>query len=216
MMEKKDSARSNSCSRPAKKMKKAGKKQPAFGARRSLAMEPEMKDKVKNVREDFLRDEMIRNELTTLGSDVYVKPKTSVKVIIFSDSRLTIWTPHSSIAAGMINNIMQRKWQQVVNVLFKGEEARSHLQGAIRKAKKQEFKWFCSSNSRKFSEHTRCSATEAAIFVYWTLARAVGIQVMSITDTYHHIKDPPIKSLHHQCAGHPKFSMKSLQSLVSL
>ena len=40
--------------------------------------------------------------------------------------------------------------------------------------------------------------------------------MMSMTDTYHHIKDQPIKSLHHQCAGHPKFSMKPLQSLFSL
>ena len=62
---------------------KSRKKLPAFGARRSLAMEPEMNDNVKNVREDFLSDEMFRNKLTTSESDVNVKPKASVKVIKF-------------------------------------------------------------------------------------------------------------------------------------
>ena len=121
------------------------KKRPALGARRSLAMQPDMDDKVKNVREDFLLDEMLRNELTTLESDVNVKTKASVKVVI-SDSRVTVRTPQSSIAASMVKNIVQRKWQQVVNMLFKVEEARPHLQDAIRKAVNQEFKWFCNSN----------------------------------------------------------------------
>ena len=47
----------------------------------------------------------------------------------------------------MIKNIMQQKWQQVDNMLFKVEEARSHLQDAIRKAVNREFKWFCTSIS---------------------------------------------------------------------
>ena len=71
---------------------------------------------------------------------------------------------------------------------------------------------------RKFSVHTRCktSTTEAAIFVYRNLARAVGIQMRSLTDSCHRIKNRPIKSLRHQCAGHQKFNMKPLQSLFSL
>ena len=130
----------------SEEMGEGRKRRPAFGARRSLAMEPEIKDKVENVREDFLSEEMFINELTTLESEESGKPKASVKVIV-SDSRLTVRTPHSSIAASMIKNIAQRKWQQVVNMLFKVEEARCHLQDAIRKAVNQEFKWFCSSNS---------------------------------------------------------------------
>ena len=59
-------------SKNSKENEKSRKKRPAFGAQRSLAIKPEMKDKVKNVREDFLSDEMFRNELTTLESDVYV------------------------------------------------------------------------------------------------------------------------------------------------
>ena len=56
-----------------------------------------MKDTMKNVREDFLSDAMSRNELTTSESDINVKPKASVKVII-SDSRLTVRTPHSKFS----------------------------------------------------------------------------------------------------------------------
>ena len=59
------------------------------------------------------------------------------------------------------------------------------------------------------------STTEAAIFVYRNLARAVGIQMRSLTDSCHRIKNRPIKSLRHQCAGHQKFNMKPLQSLFS-
>ena len=44
----------------------------------------------------------------------------------------------------------------------------------------------------------------------------MDINAQQRKQTYHHIKDRPTKSLRHQCAGHPKFSMKSLQSLVSL
>ena len=76
---------------------------------------------------------------------------------------------------------------------------------------------FLNFTPRKFSVHTRCkkSTTEAAVFVYRNLARAVGIQMRSLTDSCHRIKNRPIKSLRHQCAGHQKFNMKPLQSLFS-
>ena len=63
------------------------------------------------VGEDFLLNEMLRNKLTRLES---VNTKASVKVTI-SDSRVTVQTPHSSIAVSMIKNIVQQKWQHVVN-----------------------------------------------------------------------------------------------------
>ena len=76
---------------------------------------------------------------------------------------------------------------------------------------------FFNFTPRKLSVHTRkMSTTEAAIFVYRNLARAVGIQMRALTDSCHRIKNRPIKSLRHQCAGHQKFNMKPLQSLFSL
>ena len=119
---------------------------PALGARRSLVMTPGMEDKVKDVSEDLLSDKMFSNVLTTLESEDAVKDKGFVRVII-SDSRLTVRTPHDSLASSIIKNILKRKWQHVVNMLFKVEEAGPHLQDAITKAVNREFKWFCHSNS---------------------------------------------------------------------
>ena len=115
-------------------------KRPAL-ARRSLAME----NKVEDVREHMLRDKMVE-ELTTLESEVPAKRKASVKVIV-SDSRMTVRTPKSSIASSLIKHILLHKWQQVVNTLFKVEEALPHLQDALTKAVNREFKWFCHSSS---------------------------------------------------------------------
>ena len=112
-------------------------KRPAQGARRSLAME----DKVKNVSSDNIFD-----QLTTLEADVVEKTRSSVKVVI-SDSRLSVRTPQNGLASGLIKNILQRKWQHVVNMLFKVDEALPHLQAAVTRAVNQEFKWFCCSKS---------------------------------------------------------------------
>jgi len=60
---------------------------------------------------------------------------------------MTIRTPKSSIASSLIKHILLHKWQQVVNTLFKVEEALPHLRDALTKAVKQEFKWFCHSSS---------------------------------------------------------------------
>ena len=87
-------------------------------------------------------------ELTTLESEVPAKRKASVKVIV-SDSRMTVRTPKSSIASSLIKHILLHKWQQVVNTLFKVEEALPHLQDALTKAVNREFKWFCHSSSNR-------------------------------------------------------------------
>ena len=87
-------------------------------------------------------------ELTTLESEVPAKRKASVKVIV-SDSRMTVRTPKSSTASSLIKHILLHKWQQVVNTLFKVEEALPHLQDALTKAVNREFKWFCHSSSNR-------------------------------------------------------------------
>ena len=81
-----------------------------------------------------------------IESEVPAKKNASVKVSI-SDSRTTVRTPQSSIASGLIKNILQLEWQQVVNTLFKVEEAFPHLQDALTREVNREFKWFCHSGS---------------------------------------------------------------------
>jgi len=66
-----------------------------LGTCRSLIMNLGMKDKVKNICEDLLSDKMFKNALIMLESEVAMKDKGFVRVII-PDSRLTVRTLHNT------------------------------------------------------------------------------------------------------------------------
>lgn len=82
-----------------------------------------------------------------LDIDHEEKDKTLVKVLISSESMVTVRTPSDILTSSLIKNIALKKWKVVANIILKHLQVQPHMLSALQTKISREFKDYCASDS---------------------------------------------------------------------